>query len=111
MSSNDGERLLAKSIERYYRSRGAIRSSGFRLFLCHAGLDRDRMVLERPVSRKEQPGEEEEHSPIRPACPTPASAPLAPHQPRSARDVAHSVERGGVGRGPGRVQEGARAAE
>lgn len=64
--SNDGERLLAQSIERYYRSRAAIRSSGFRLVLCHAGMDRSRMLLERAVSREEEPGKEEEHSPTRP---------------------------------------------
>jgi len=64
--SDDGERLLAQSIERYYRSRAAVRSSGFRVFLCHAGMDRGRMLLERAVSRKEQPGKEEKHSPTRP---------------------------------------------
>jgi len=64
--SDDADRLLATSIERYYRSRAAVRSSGFLLFMCHAGMDRGRMLLERPVSRKEQPGKEEEHSTIRP---------------------------------------------
>ena len=29
--------------------------------------------------------------------------PLAPHQPRPARDAAHALERGGVGSGQGRV--------
>jgi len=47
--SNDSERLLATSIERYYRSRAAVRSSGFLLFLCHAGMDRGRMLLEQRV--------------------------------------------------------------
>ena len=42
---------------------------------------------------------------------TPALAPLAPHQPRPARDAAHAMERGGVVRGPGRVQAGTGAAE
>ena len=64
--SDDGERLLAQSIERYYRSRAAVRSSGFRVFLCHAGMDRGRMLLERAVSRKEQPGKEEKLSPTQP---------------------------------------------
>ena len=63
---NDGERLLATSIECYYRSRAAVRSSGFLLFLCRAGMDRSRMLLERAVNGKEQPAKEEEHSPIRP---------------------------------------------
>jgi len=62
----DSDRLLATSIERYYRSRAAIRSSGFLLFLCHAGMDRSRILLEREVSRKEQPGNEEKRSPARP---------------------------------------------
>jgi len=47
--SNDADRLLATSIERYYRSRAAVRSSGFLLFLCHARMDRGRMLLERAV--------------------------------------------------------------
>src|SRR5881296_1260387 len=38
-------------------------------------------------------------------------APLAPYQPRLRRDVARALERGGVGRGSRRVQEGARAQE
>jgi hypothetical protein len=38
-------------------------------------------------------------------------APQAPHQPRPARDAAHTLERGGVESGQGRVQEGARASE
>src|SRR5689334_10465549 len=38
-------------------------------------------------------------------------APVASHQPRSARDVAYALERGGVVEGPSRVKEGARAAE
>ena len=58
---NDGDRLLATSIERYYRSRAAVRSSGFLMVLCHAGMDRGRVLLER-VNRKEQPGKEEKHS-------------------------------------------------
>ncbi len=41
----------------------------------------------------------------------PPLAPLDPHQPRPARDAAHALERGGVGSGPRRVQEGARAQE
>jgi len=64
--SDDADRLLATSIERYYRSRAAVRSSGFLLFMCHAGMDHGRLLLERPVSRKEQPGKEEQHSLIRP---------------------------------------------
>jgi len=36
---------------------------------------------------------------------------VTPHQPRPASDAAHTVERGGVGSGPCRVQEGARIAE
>jgi hypothetical protein len=64
--SNDGERLLAKSIERYYRSRAAVRSSGFLLVLCHARMDRGRMLLEQAASRKEKPGKEEKHSPTQP---------------------------------------------
>ena len=35
-------------------------------------------------------------------------ASLAPHQPRPARDAAHALERGGVGSGQARIQEGAR---
>src|SRR5262249_27800406 len=38
----------------------------------------------------------------------PPLAPLAPHQPRAARDAADALERGGVGSGPRRVQEGTR---
>jgi hypothetical protein len=38
-------------------------------------------------------------------------APLAPHQPHSARHAAHALERGGVGCGQGRVQARARVAE
>ncbi len=38
-------------------------------------------------------------------------APLAPHQPHPACDAARALERGGVGSGPRRVQEGARAEE
>ena len=63
--SNDGDRLLATSIKRYYRSRAAVRSSGFLISLCHAGMDRGRMLLER-VNRKEQRGKEEKHSATRP---------------------------------------------
>jgi hypothetical protein len=37
------------------------------------------------------------------------AAPVAPHQPRPARDVARAMERGGVAAGQSRVQEGARA--
>jgi hypothetical protein len=37
---------------------------------------------------------------------TPLLAHLAPHQPRSARDAADAMERGGVGSGARRVQEG-----
>jgi len=47
--SNDGDRLLATSIECYYRGRAAVRSSGFLLALCHAGMDRGRRLLERAV--------------------------------------------------------------
>jgi len=64
--SDDADRLLATSIERYYRSRAAVRSSGFRLFMCHAGMDHGRMLLDRGASRKEQPGIEEEYQPTRP---------------------------------------------
>jgi hypothetical protein len=35
----------------------------------------------------------------------PPLAPVAPHQPRPARDAPHAVKRGGVVRGQGRVQE------
>src|SRR5262249_61678873 len=41
----------------------------------------------------------------------PPLAPLASHQPPAARDAASLLERGGVGRGQGRVHEGARGAE
>jgi hypothetical protein len=41
----------------------------------------------------------------------PPLAPLAPHQPRPARAVAHAPERRGVVAGQSRVQAGARAAE
>jgi len=63
---NDGDRLLATSIERYYRSRAAVRSSGFLMGLCHAGMDRGRVLLEQAVSRKERPGNEGKHPPTRP---------------------------------------------
>jgi len=43
--SDDAERLLATSIQCYYRSRAAVRSSGFLLFMCHARMDRGRMLL------------------------------------------------------------------
>src|SRR4029453_15464551 len=41
----------------------------------------------------------------------PPLAPLAPHQPRPARDVAYALERGGMVAGPSRAQASARAAE
>jgi len=71
--SNEGDRLLTTSIRRYHRSRAAIRSSGFLLVLCHAGMDRGRLLLQRAVRRKEQPGNEEKQLPVRPDWPTPAS--------------------------------------
>jgi len=73
--SNDGDRLLATSLRRYQRSRATIRSSGFLLFLCHAGIDRGRMLLERAVSRKEQRKRKSTHLPG-PDWPTPASGTL-----------------------------------
>jgi len=38
--SDDCDRRVATSIKRYHRSRAAVRSSGFLLVLCHAGMDR-----------------------------------------------------------------------
>jgi len=40
----------------------------------------------------------------------PPLAPVAPHQPRPARDTSHAVERGGLAGRPCRVQTRTRAA-
>src|SRR5262245_53763222 len=61
--SDDAERLLAASIQCYYRSRAAVRSSGFLFFLCHAGMDRGRILLERAVGRTEQRERKSTHLP------------------------------------------------
>src|SRR5262249_10226260 len=52
--SKDGDELLAASIQRCYRGRTAVRTSWFLMVLCHAGMNRGRIVLERAAqSRKE----------------------------------------------------------
>jgi len=98
--SNDGERLLAKSIERYYRSRAAVRSSGFLLFLCHARMDRGRMLLERVASRKDQPGKEELHAPARSDWPKPTPASGTPGSASTASCVWCCIRAGARRCGP-----------
>jgi len=52
--SKDGDRLLAASIRRCYRGRAAVRTSGFLMVLCHAGMNRGRIVLERAAQSRNE---------------------------------------------------------
>jgi len=89
--SRDGDGLLAASIRRCYRGRAAVRTSWFLMVLCHAGMNRGRIVLERAAQSRKEGKRSTPSSPLVPHRPSPAQVAKRPARDARERRIADAL--------------------